>query len=222
MAANVNFDNKAQWIIRQSIINEGITQAKALLLSVNDGNVVRDQRDLDIDFDTNNFLEDAYFDELKPNLANLVIEPTNFFNETDNAETIPQNPIEIPICKIDYTQKKKVVETHLINQKGSVKEVPFVYSPQITIQGVLVGSYEFPNKEDVIEGKPKKDMEILNELCREALSFNIDSVYLKEVFGVERLIIEEINFPQSNDRYNIQDFIMFCKADSASNKIGLL
>lgn len=107
---------------------------------------------------------------------------------------------------IAVSRKKVIIQTAIAGRDGSVKELISNGDWNVRIRGILA-SHDSPVY-------PYADVEALNRLVNVPAALEIESRLLN-MFGINSLVIESFEFPDSNGFTNIQPYILNCISDYA-------
>lgn len=143
-------------------------------------------------------------------------------SDEELAETIRHNalgyPMELPLTLTLPGEKdgwllpfepiitltgKNIITRRQVNKgkiRGSIKERWAQDDYSIKIQGILIGK----------DGYPKEDVEKLRTYC-EAASVEVENPLL-DMFGIDRMVIEQYDFPATTGTYN-QNYSLTCHSD---------
>jgi hypothetical protein len=218
MANEFIFPNAISEKIERAIKNTAIKLGKATVLSVRDELNTRSTDDIEFDFSNpyydGNVTRDpdrtGSFLAGTDRLVNVTFKATPFLTQDGVNTTTPELSLEI--CTLGVATINRVVKTNIMNQRGSVKEIVGQNDYAITISGVLVGDFGIPTTSDIQNGKPIEQMRKLIEICDAKVAVEVASDYLNN-FGVDRIVIERVSFPQSLDSTNTQQFSITCSSD---------
>ena len=110
---------------------------------------------------------------------------------------------------VDFKQNKEIVKTAIAGRKGKgkVKELISFGDYEITIRGILVS----PLNENVYPWFLIKD---LQRLCQVPAAIKVTG-RIFEVFGINSLVIEDIDCPALEGILNVQPFVLRCCSDEA-------
>ncbi|SIT25643.1 hypothetical protein SAMN05421786_11545 [Chryseobacterium ureilyticum] len=117
-------------------------------------------------------------------------------------------PIEIPIdiCTVSVNMVSTIIDTPVVERKGTVTEIINIDNYKFTIRGFLVGkNRKFPEKEIL-------DLTALRESTLEkTLHGGYPELFLDETC---RIVISDLEFPETQGQnYWIRPFQLTCKSD---------
>ena len=117
----------------------------------------------------------------------------------DGSRLLLQNTVS------DFSNKKTIVETPLVNRKGTVKEEISISDWEINVKGIIVSAdFDYPD-EQVSE---------LNELYESDDSLGIENARSSLVLGGnEMVVIKSLRFPELKGMKNVQPFEMNLVSD---------
>lgn len=211
---NFNLGTQISEKLRTAVKNTAIRNIKANLgashIIEETKTLYNKQRDIEYNFSDVDEEDNSAFLNDVDRIVNITFQETDFINGFGNPESTPE--INLEIANISLSASKRVIETPILNQKGSIKEIVGQNDYQISISGVLVGQFGFPTIEDLQRVKPIDAMRNLIEIAEAKVSIKIVSDYLDN-FNIERLMIKSFSFPQNLDSMNLQSFTLTCSSD---------
>jgi hypothetical protein len=163
----------------------------------------------DTKFDFSN-KDKSQFSFIKERIKNITFLPTNYINEQGQNVQTPQ--IDLELCLMDLDFANNEVETQILNQTGTIKEIVSQGDYQIQISGAIIGNFTAPTSQDPLSGKDKKTIRDLITLAKSKISVKIVSDYLG-LADVKKLLIKSISLPQQSNHWNIQNFSLVCVSD---------
>ncbi len=123
----------------------------------------------------------------------------------NNSRLLLQNTVS------DFTNKKTIVETPLVNRKGTVKEEVSINDWEINVKGIIVSSDGCYPDDQVSE---------LNELYEWGVSLGIENARSSLLLGDEEMVvIRSLRFPELKGMKNVQPFEMNMVSDYAFDLI---
>lgn len=114
-----------------------------------------------------------------------------------------------PVMRI--TNKKRIVETNLVNRTGTVKELISMEDWEIEIHGLIV------SKDGTF---PDEQIMQLRDLYKQgnslAISSTLTDIFLcqKETGGSDQVIIYDLEFPEVRGVINVRPYLMKLKSDA--------
>lgn len=117
----------------------------------------------------------------------------------DGQQLLLQNAVS------SFINKKTIVETPLVNRRGSVKEEISISDWDINVKGLIVS----PD-----DGYPEDDVFALKELYDLSLALGIQNVRSSLLMeGDEKVVIRSLKFPEIKGMKNVQAFEMDLVSD---------
>lgn len=111
----------------------------------------------------------------------------------------------------DFTNKKTIVETALVNRKGTVKEEISISDWEINIKGIMV-SPDFDYPDELVSE--------LSELYELGVSLGIENARASLILdGNEMVVIKSLRLPELKGMKNVQPFEMNLVSDLAFDLI---
>lgn len=104
---------------------------------------------------------------------------------------------------VDVTQSKRIVETSIVGQEGTVKEFIAKGDYTITIRGIVI------NEKNQY---PWEQLSELQRICAIDRDIEVDSEFL-QLFGVFNLVIKEYNISREVGSINAQAYELTCVSD---------
>lgn len=156
-----------------------------------------------------------------PVIDNLIFPSGSYFNLDQNPST--DEPITFEAIRIDaviitVSQAKNIVTTAINNQKGTIKEYFSDGDFVINISGLIIGetSADTGGKlamKNIGNVYPEIDVKRMVNICKVPYPINIESIYLNDIFGINKVVIKDSNFPQREGVRNAQYFELSMLSD---------
>jgi hypothetical protein len=138
-------------------------------------------------------------------VCNMVIKAPGHRNPSTGA-SVPPASIVLDLVLADVTQERNIVVTPVNGRDGTVKEYISDGDYQISIRGKIVGiGYLYPL--DAVKN--------LIKVCRAKVAVDVESPYLREVFGITRMVITSWKMGQEEGIEGEQMFEMMALSESA-------
>ena len=112
----------------------------------------------------------------------------------------------LPNTMLSMTSRKNIVKTNLVNRDGSVKEEISMNDWELRIRGVLVSTDN---------NYPESEKQLLVEWYKKRKALNIQNVKTSICLDDhERVVIEELSFPEIRGFENTQPYEMLLSSDT--------
>lgn len=215
------FPNKAIQLLNSTITNTAKQLTQAGLFSVSDliyesnqKNQINNNNINSYNFATTNGIQtpanfNAYFGQ---QIINISFLPTKFIDENGINSTTTQ--LDLPFCFMNIDFDQLIIETPVMNNTGTIKEIYAQSDYHVNITGGIVGNFGTPTANNPLQGHNTIDINTLINLAKTQVPIRVASSYLN-MFDIEFLLIKHLNVPQKATGFvNIQNFTLECISDN--------
>lgn len=190
-----NFPNS----ILEGLKNLAIYEAKKLLITgvFSKKDIINSIKGIDDDVVTAHLKKDR--------IVQLRFQKLSYYDEVGMLQETTDFDLEV--CEIKVSRDYNVIKTKVINESGTIQERYYGGDDyQITIDGLLIGSFGVINSLEPLNLRPTREIKELLKIANANVPIVCISPYLNEVFGISALQIESIDVPFETEYKNIQRF----------------
>jgi hypothetical protein len=156
-------------------------------------------------FDTDDRFKAGYSTFGTPIISNCVISAPGHRNPSTGASISPSS-IVLDVVLHEVTQERNIVTTPVNGRDGTVKEYISDGDYAISLKGKIVGlGYLYP----------LVAVQNLLKVCRAKIAVDVESPYLREVFGITRMVIASDRLWQEEGVEGEQMFEIMALSESA-------
>jgi hypothetical protein len=105
---------------------------------------------------------------------------------------------------ITVSQQKLIVKTQIQGRNGSVKEYIGLDDYQVQVNGIITGNNGH---------MPIDEISALQKMCIAPIPIEVASTYL-QLFGIDYLVLDSFEFPESEGGYSYQKFTLSFFSDT--------
>ena len=117
------------------------------------------------------------------------------------------NDFQLPLEQlIEITRSKVLVKTPIDGQKGTFKELYAQDDTKIVIRGIVV-------QDDGTDNYPDTWVRRIKEICDEEDAVPVVNELISTIFGIQKVVIENVSFPAPEGAQNWQPYIINCLSD---------
>jgi hypothetical protein len=222
---NYNFQSGESNLIQKAAIQAGMSLAKTGAFTI--GNLVQKAntyyRKSEFVFDEIEEKNSAFIGDNK--LVSLRFLPVIYYPLLEASTGVGvgdrlTEELDLHICEINVSRAYDVIQTKLLNEVGTIKEVWAGGSDyNIDITGVLVGDFGVIDSTNMLKHRPMQLTIDLLEICNSNVPIPIISPYLNEVFFINSIQILSVDLPFEPEWKNLQRFSIRAVSDNQNLKL---
>jgi len=122
-----------------------------------------------------------------------------------DGNTYSLKPLRLNLALINVTMTHNIVVTQIQGKKGTVKEYMGLGDYDITITGTFASPSPLHSPTDWRKS--------FHDLVSAPISMPVVSAHLNDIFNIHNIVIQPVDFPQSQGSYNSQDFTIHALSD---------
>ena len=142
-------------------------------------------------------------------MSQLLFEDATITNLDSNGNLVTSSMLSmlpIDVCLFTVNQAKNIVKTTILGRSGTIKEYIADGDYVINMKGIITGSNGV---------YPKEQVNNLFQFLKLKKNLKITSPYLNDIFGINEIVIESYDMPQTEGGYSYQVFNINALSDYA-------